>query len=1109
MLALVILITFHGLISSSAVPPDSSLGRDSVPQNVRQSGVSTFMDSGPALSLFGTPAVTTAPTSDLSVGVHPRLFMNAGQWSALLNRYAANLSVSGSWSDAHRVFTLSKGPTTSFITTIASLDTSSYTGDVEDLTTWNSAELAVLDSLSAHIMDGDSFTSSTFFMCAFWAAVNDVLPNSEMILPTSTTQTCISAIENWSKVLLAHHAQNCGGHCGNGEAGSRASVWDYNRRWEISNDWYTATGGLALSYDVLHPLLTNSQRRTVRSAIALQVMKRESWGTTTSSTRFSPNCGIHPHRCFSNWATYHSSLYIANLAIEGESDFDSYTSAVLSQEGVSGFDAGLDNAFNAVYSAYLTHAVYPDGSTFEDAYTYFIALREGSLGLVAAERRGLGLLNTDRFRGLIHNLAQMVEPWQCGEIVGHAAGGGHAYTAYAAFFRYVYPDGELPNMLWRHRMGTTFRGNTCRTEFYQNMMQSTILGGEHATIAESPQGLTQNSQDNMAMSYYAPRRGLLIARNGFQEDDLYMHFDARPDAFFAGHDNADRGIFTFSAYRQTWVPDFPDWRNNVDSRKHSLVHVDGLAQDEKAPCVTMLKTENTGNVVIAAADLTYAYNVQWARNWPDVNRPVRDVITYLADGTETKVPTLYVLKEEGDPRTFGWPVGDDGADLGMTRPESNMWGDDDMGFMGMYTWKRSYRVVNMTWSVRSIALVREQGSMGYLLAADSMKLADGANHVYESYIMLHDDVDINLAASVCTGSECVLRLEGSATAVTDMHTSCLGSIVSFRRETFTTDKEHKRVILKCEGGSEEMIMLGFHAHKNLDSTFSMERVSSEEMKVLYNGGERRFRISTADHTLVEVSSTSPSPSPSATTSSTVSSAPSSSISPTMTVSPSSSPSPTDSATVSPSMTPTSSSSAQPSVISSESPTLTPTPSMTSSPTQTASPGIFNAPMSPLNIGARQWYSVRGSQFSSDRDEFLHNATEYDYQVVLRISGARAVRTQRRRNGRTQIQYDLLSTCHRLTRAVTHLVVYECGAERNTAMANYRNRNCMLVLESGSSDICKRIKTNVYAQLERRRFYFVALSVARADGAGDGSSGRGWRRVRMRYSTAWLVESTSS
>eukprot|EP00737_Agarophyton_chilense_P003162 gb/GEZJ01003671.1/.p1 GENE.gb/GEZJ01003671.1/~~gb/GEZJ01003671.1/.p1 ORF type:complete len:143 (+),score=17.67 gb/GEZJ01003671.1/:618-1046(+) len=140
------------------------------------------------------------------------------------------------------------------------------------------------------------------------------------------------------------------------------------------------------------------------------MLKQTSWGTAVESSRNSPNAAQHPHRIFSNWALYHGHLYIANLVLEGERNFDAYASAVLSSGGDSGFNTGLDKRFTALIRAYMTHAAYPDGATFEDAYTNLIALREGSLALVAAERRGLGMIDTDRFRYLIHNVAQMMEP---------------------------------------------------------------------------------------------------------------------------------------------------------------------------------------------------------------------------------------------------------------------------------------------------------------------------------------------------------------------------------------------------------------------------------------------------------------------------------------------------------------------------------------------------------------------------------------------------------------------------------------------------------------------------------------------------------------------------
>lgn len=963
------------------------------------------------------------------------------------------MSSSKSWTHHFRGFTLSKGPKNSFVSTMAALNVSSYTGHATNLTDASDATRESLEVVADYMSLMNELNAGALFICALWTSVNERVAEEHCFLDMDARETCIQAASNWAIVLLAHRAFTCGGQCPSGAASNRAYVWDTSRRFQVSNDWHTGAMSLALTYDVLFQDFSEPQRVSIRSALALLVMNKESWGNTVESSRNSPNAELHPHRIFSNWATYHSNLYLTNLAIEGESGFDVYASAVLSSRSASGFNEGLDRRFSKMLVAWAAHSVYPDGSTFEDGYTYFIALREGSLGLIAAERRGYHILDQPRFRGLIHNLVQMSEPWHCGRIIGHASGGGLSYPAYTALFRYVYSDGVLPGMQWKQRHGDDFKnGKPCRTDWYQNMVQMAILGGEHneaLTTAGSPQGLTAEEKEMLPLSYFTPRRGLLIARNGWSERDSFVHFDARPDAFFPGHDNADRGVFTFSSLRQTWLDDLPDWRNNIDSRKHSLLHIDGLAEDEKAPPVPMFRTVDDGDIVIAAANLTYAYNVQWARNWPDHNAPTRDVIVYES-GRETKKATKYTEKEEGDPRAFGWPLDDDGDDVGFTRSESNLWGDADVGFMGMYTWKRNYRETPLLWMVRSTALVRarKEENNGYLIVADSVKSSEQEEeeHVFESYLVLHDDVEVDDVRSACAGSTCAIRLMLQSSTATSPTATIIANTpsevsLSYRIETFKTEKDHSRVVISGRGEGEFQMWLVVHAQNDESpGEMSLEWTGSSGQiaRVRVRGENTRFfSIDDLTHSLREEEDPAVSqPSPSS--------------------------SPSSSCSVSPSKSPALSNTASPSM----------KPTITSSPSLSATPSPLVPPMSPIVYSKN--ISIRKGHLISDEATFfaLVPGLEIDvrYQTVFKVL-ARSVR-RKRKNWKRQ-QYHRIRTCFRSTRAITRIIIYYCGPSVD-AMKKYMRRDCEIVAIGESTGSWKKKQDVWTTALKKHDTYFVVV-----------------------------------
>lgn len=825
----------------------------------------TFMDTEIDNSLFGPASVTPAPKLDLEPDIHPRIVFSQVQWEALTSRYANSYYIPNSWSAHQSRRTLIRGPKSSFIERLSMLNTTAYKGDVEDLSIWNSRKRSRLKSLASEMINISDIESQALFMCAFWSSVNSKMAVGLEFLPGLTQQKCILATVSWAKVLLAHRAYNCASTCPSGVAASRAHLWDHTQRFVVSNDAWTLGLTLALAYDVLYNDMSISQRRTVRSAIAMLVMKKASWGNTVKSTVHSPNAAIHPHRIFSNWAPYHSTLYLTNLAIEGETDFDFYVQKVLNSEGETGFNDGLNFRFTAMLDAYMTHSIYPDGSTFEDGYTYFIAMIHGSLGLIAATRRGTNLLDTPRFRKFIHNAVQMTEPWHCGALLGHGAGGGISFPTYVALFRYVYPKGLLPTMMWRNRMGTNYEDNKpCRIDWYQHMMQITIMAREHdenITKAVSPQGLPMASRMQMPRSFYAPRRGLVMMRNNWRETSAYAHFDARPDAFIAGHDNADRGVFTFTALRQTWLTDLPVWNINVDSRKHSVMHVDGLAQGEfRTPGARIIKADDNGAVAIATANLTYAYNIHWFQS-PQANPIRRDIIKYLPNGTETTVHGWFYDKEIGDPRSFGWPADDDGADIGMNRPGFQIWGDSDFGFNGIFIWKRNYRPETkfLERAIRSVGLIRSVGNPGYLLVLDSFKSTEEGQHEFESYLILHDDVAVETEASGCNQGKCIIVLKSGSKKL-DVHVVSRNNVpLQYRTEAFVTGNKHFRVVIKAVAGRSVELWIGLNAHSpGTESTFRIGGVQTRAvMTVIYNDETRYFMVDKSTFSLTETNFVEP------------------------------------------------------------------------------------------------------------------------------------------------------------------------------------------------------------------------------------------------------------
>lgn len=792
-------------------------------------------EAGPPTALFGAAYKFQASQQELAPGAHPRIAFSASEWLEIVGHYAAKRTEVGTWAHHFLRYTWDKGPGNAQLLKWSTLDTSAYTGRYG----MNRTALKVLAEEITHMSE---FHEGGFFMFALHAAVDraTIAAGSPGYLAEGkNTDTAIKIIVNFAKIALSHYATyGCKG-CEYREGARWSELWDPSVQWRVHNDWYTGGLGMALSYDVLYAHMSRHQRRVVRSALAIMVKDRWYWGINDVNTRSAPNVITHPHRIFGNWAIYHANLYLTNLAIEGETDFDPYTLSV----GV-GFNSNINTKTIAIFDAFMKHSIYPDGTTFEDGYIYNLGLREGSLGFLALARRGHNHIDTPRFRNFILSGAAMHEPYRCGDLVGHSGGGGLVYPTFYALARYSYPDGPVPAMLWRQRMGGEFKENSpCRITFHQTMMQMAILGGEHTSSAESPAGLTGIAAQAFPLSMYGPRRGLLVARTGLGEDALYAHLDARPDAFFPGHDNADRGEITLSALRRQWLAAL-EWRAHPQSHQHSLVHIDGQAQAVKAPSVRMQTVKDFGHTVLAAADLTYAYNVQWARPWAFTAVPAIHERVWT-DGIPKMTRVLMSEKEMGHPTSFGWPEGDDGRDLGF-KANTSLWGEPDIGFAGLWNWKRAYRQTNLSHGVRSMVLVRDASRVGYALLGDDFVMDGSGKHTFESYFIFAKGITVIHDQSGCWGNMCKVSLSGGSEKQLDLHASMLGFDVAFRTET--VGDSNLRLVISSKGRNSEQFCIAFHPHIGTHEGFSIRR-EGRVCSITAGDKLRKFRFNELSHAL--------------------------------------------------------------------------------------------------------------------------------------------------------------------------------------------------------------------------------------------------------------------
>lgn len=334
--------------------------------------------------------------------------------------------------------------------------------------------------------------------------------------------------------------------------------------------------------------------------------------------------------------------------------------------------------------------------------------------MVALARRGHNFLDTAKFRAFVSYIAHSYEPWKCSKFIGHGSGsggGGKPFHSFLGLFRYAYPEGVLTNMLWRSNVDNLL---SC---YYkgQSTMDTGLFGDDSAEGArESISTVVGSDGSRMPLSIYGKERGLLISRSSLDEKALYVHVNARPDAMFVGHDNADRGSFTLTAHRHTWCPSLP-WRKNFEAGKHNMVFIDGAGQyDLKAPPAAMVHVPIDDSFhVISTVNLTYATTYKWSPPWSTKNM----------DWTQRE-PEEEWEKEMSDPRDLGFSK--EYADR-INMP-SSLWGHSDWGFAGFYQWRALYNPV--VFNIRSTVLVRDHSGEPYFVIGDSIAKHDSEPHEF-------------------------------------------------------------------------------------------------------------------------------------------------------------------------------------------------------------------------------------------------------------------------------------------------------------------------------------------------------------------------------------------
>lgn len=308
----------------------------------------------------------------------------------------------------------------------------------------------------------------------------------------------------------------------------------------LAPDYYSDLG---FCYDLLYDSMTESQRATVRQAIAQMSAGRYVYGS------YEPD-----YACSTNWRTYHQHLIFGALAIEGE----------------TGFDSAIMEVNRRTAKRFLSKwGVTADGFNREGPGYFGFGMHIGSMAAYALSRRGENLFATTRFYQSVQEFFSQMAPDDSGFMYGSNDGpgwtNGPGTTSYFAILKSVFPDDPVVDYVTRQGIA----------RFAANQPLLTAIWGR-APLVGNTSFAGVNAAKPMPLHLFSPQRGFGVARSTWDADALQVDFENRFDGFALGHSHAVRNHFTLFALGREWIGGH-GYHYTANDLK-STVLIDGIGQ---------------------------------------------------------------------------------------------------------------------------------------------------------------------------------------------------------------------------------------------------------------------------------------------------------------------------------------------------------------------------------------------------------------------------------------------------------------------------------------------------------------------------------------------------
>lgn len=377
----------------------------------------------------------------------------------------------------------------------------------------------------------------------------------------------------------------------------------YRASWQ-SMDRLVGGVDFAMAYDFSAKWMTDQQKALMRRVIAKAIGGRRGYGQD-GSIRMRDNSRV----------TEQLSIFLANLAIEGEEGFDAEV-----------HDVGIETA-----AAFLEWGIDRHGLPYEGNGTSGAGLECQVLSMIALARRDVNLFGHPHFRRLAEAQVQCTSPDRTITALRGAGTGAPLDRAVVGALRVFCPSDKCADyLLGSSEALRAFDPQAYRRQLAETSEPMVLPGPTSAALASSL--LYDTDGDGVAraalglpLDFSDPVRGMFSTRTGNGPDALWVNMQARPDLYLgAGPLHHDAGAFYLQADGVTWgrVDVTPQ---DASSLSHSLVLIDGRGQDANLgtspPAVRYLGAALADDGAMATVDLKYAYDWVWTTHIDSWSQP--------------------------------------------------------------------------------------------------------------------------------------------------------------------------------------------------------------------------------------------------------------------------------------------------------------------------------------------------------------------------------------------------------------------------------------------------------------------------------------------------------